>query len=698
MLCGCALVEAQAARIVYVDEFELSSSSCGFGKKTQSRRTVEGHAFSVCGASFERGFGSHPEGAVAFRSNGKATAFDACVALDDDSTNAVPYRAGQKAYGGPEAVFKIWADGKIIWKSEPLHPGEKPVAVHVDLAGAEEIILETCSGGVWHDFAAVNADWLDARFTCDADATLKVADEPGLYAQLGILTPPDAKEPSINGADIWGVRPGRPVIFRVATSGERPMKFSAVGLPAGIALDEKGVLRGNAPTTPGNYDIAVTAENAHGKATRAIRLAVGDTIALTPPMGWNSWNTLCYRLTADAAKAAAKAMDESGLADHGWAYVNLDDWWEMNNSDSPHIEMRKNHFGGREDVMGAPRDADGKIVPNRSFQDMKGLTDYMHSLGLKAGIYSSPGRITCGKCEGSLGHELQDAESWAEWGFDYVKYDWCSYREVFWKETGLDGWLWRNDGGVSTNLAYREAFIRPYRLMGECLRKQKRDIVFSLCQYGIGQVEQWGDRTGGNCWRTWDDLKDTWPWMEGAVEGRINAEYWRCNRPGWWADPDMMLVGQQYSFGFDHQTFLTPNEQYTHVSLWAMVGSPLMIGCDLTAMDPFTKSLLMNDEVIAVSQDRLGKTARRIRHTDAESVWVRPISGGFRAVALVNRSPVAREIRFSFKDVGLAGMCWVKDLWRQKCEGKHVGYYVALVPPHATKLVKTRPVDCAKCE
>ena len=160
----------------------------------------------------------------------------------------------------------------------------------------------------------------------------------------------------------------------------------------------------------------------------------------------------------------------------------------------------------------------------------------------------------------------------------------------------------------------------------------------------------------------------------------------------------MMLVGQQYSFGFDHPTFLTPNEQYTHVSLWAMVGSPLMIGCDLTTMDEFTKSLLMNDEVIAVSQDRLGKTARRIRHTDAESVWVRPISGGFKAVALVNRSPIAREIRFTFKEIGLGGVCYVKDLWRQKCEGKHVGSYTALVPPHATKFVKTRPVDCEKCE
>ena len=203
---------------------------------------------------------------------------------------------------------------------------------------------------------------------------------------------------------------------------------------------------------------------------------------------------------------------------------------------------------------------------------------------------------------------------------------------------------------------------------------------------------------GANCWRSWDDLKDAWVWMEKAIESRIGAEYWKWSAPGCWADPDMMIIGGQHSFGSDHPTYLTPNEQYTHVSLWAMVGSPLLIGCDLTTLDDFTKSLLMNDEVIAVSQDRLGKTARRIRHTDAESVWTRPLSKGFTAVALVNRYPFAREIKVSFAELGLSGECWVKDLWRQKCEGKHSGFYVAEVPAHATKLVKMRPKDCPKCD
>ena len=685
VLAGCCW-----AGETYVETFDLSGATVGCGKRLLACKSADGNPLTVAGKTYAHGFGTHPESAILFRANGKVTAFDALVAIDDDAKHA----GSGKSYGKPTARFKVWADGRIVWSSGDVKLGQKPVAAHVNLAGAKEIILETTGGGKWTAFDAANADWLDARFTCADGAEIKAVNDPELTVQLGILTPPEKPEPRINGADIWGVRPGRPVIFRVATSGVRPMTFSAKGLPVGVTLDARGVLRGVAPSTPGNYDIQVTASNAKGTATRTIRLAVGDTIALTPPMGWNSWNTLCYRLTADKAKAAAKAMDDSGLADHGWAYINLDDWWEMNNSGCPRVESRKNDFGGREDVIGPARDAAGKIIPNRSFPDMKDLTDYIHSFGLKAGLYSSPGPLTCGKCEGSYEHELQDAESWAEWGFDYIKYDWCSYGSIFKKETGKGCW----DKGVFEDMSLRDAFIKPYRLMGECLKKQKRDIVYSFCQYGMAHTELWGAEAGGQCWRSWEDLKDAWAWMEDAIEGRINAEYWRYNRPGWWADPDMMIVGQQFSFGSDHPTYLTPNEQYTHVSLWAMFGSPLLIGCDLTTMDAFTRNLLVNDEVIAVSQDRLGKAGRRIRHTDAESVWVRPLTGQFTAVALVNRSPFTREIKLPLADVGLNGECWVKDLWTQKCEGKHSGFYVATIPAHATKLVKMRPVDCPKCD
>ena len=673
----------------FVDTFDLSGATCGLGKRPLPLKSVDGHELTVSSNVYARGFGTRPESAVLFRANGKVEAFDALVAIDDDAKKA----GSGKSYGKPTAQFRVWADGKIAWNSGDVKLGQKPVEAHVVLSGAKEIVLETTGGSEWTSFDAANADWLDARFTCAEGATLECVNDPSLVVQLGILTPAEKPEPRINGADIWGVRPGHPVIFRVATSGERPIKFSAKGLPEGVALDEKGVLRGTAPSKAGDYDIEVTAENAKGKATRTIRLAVGDTIALTPPMGWNSWNTLCYRLTQEKAMAAAKAMDESGLADHGWAYVNLDDWWEMNNTGCPRVEMRKKDMGGREDVIGPARDENGRINPNRSFPDMKGMTDYIHSLGLKAGLYSSPGTLTCGQCEGSYKHEMEDATSWAEWGFDYVKYDWCSYGSVFKEETKN-----LTNGVADVEAKRREAYAKPYRIMNECLRMQNRDILFSFCQYGMGDAQLWARETGANCWRSWGDLKDAWHWMELAVEGRCGGEYWKWNGPGCWADPDMMIVGQQLSFGFDHPTFLTPNEQYTHVSIWAMVGSPLLIGCDLTTMDAFTKNLLMNDEVIAVSQDRLGKTAKRIRHSDAESVWVRPLVNNFTAVALVNRYPFAREIKVTFEELGQSGECWVKDLWTQKCEGKHSGFYVATVPAHATKLFKMRPVDCPKCD
>ena len=688
--CGCFGLKTETASVRYVDTFDLSVCSCGVGKRVQACKSVDGHPLTLSGKVSARGFGTHPESGVAFTSNGKVKCFDALVGIDDDAAKA----GSGKSYGKPTAQFNVWADGRIVWTSGGMTLGQKPIPVHVELNGAKEIILETKSGGAWTAFEAANGDWAEARFTLAAGAELELLDGAEAYAQLGILTPAEKPEPQFNGADIWGVRPGRPVIFRVPVSGVRPMKFTATGLPAGVTLDsKKGILGGTAPLKKGDYDIVVTVENSKGKASRTIRLAVGDKIALTPPMGWNSWNVWCYRLTAEHAMASAKALQDSGLGDYGWAYVNLDDWWEMNNSGCPRVADRKKDFGGREDVIGPARDANGKILPNRSFPDMKKLTDYIHSFGFKAGLYSGPGPLTCGKCEASYGHELQDAESWADWGFDYIKYDWCSYSEIYEKETG------KKFNDPKLEHTRQPGFEKPYRLMGECLAKQKRDIVYSFCQYGIGRTQEWGEEAGGNCWRSWGDLKDDWNWMELAVDSHIDGEFYKYNKPGWWADPDMMIVGRQFSFGSDHPSYLTPNEQYTHVSLWCMVGSPLLIGCDLTKLDAFTRNLLANRDVIAVSQDRLGKVARRIRHVDSQSVWVRDLADGAKAVALVNRSPIARELSVSFLELGLgSGEHWVKDLWRQQCEGKHSGSYIAQVPAHATKLIYIKPVDCSKCE
>ena len=627
---------------------------------------------TVAGKACGSGIRTRPESALVFRANGRVAAFDARVAIDDSG------KALKRCSRQSGAVFRVWADGRVVWSSDAVREKTAPVRAHADLAGAKLIVLETTMASPWMDPVGANADWLDAAFTCEEGATLSHETSSALFEQLGILTPEARDEPQINGADIWGVRPGHPVIFRVATSGARPMRFTAKNLPTGVTLDdEKGILGGVAPTRAGNYDIEVMAANAYGTATRTIRLAVGETLALTPPMGWNSWNTLGWRLTAEQAKVAVRAMESSGLGDHGWSYVNLDDWWEMNNTGNEQAKARP-------EVDGEPRDGFGRIRPNPTFPDMKALTDYIHGFGFKAGLYSSPGPRTCGGCEGSYGHEMQDATTWAEWGFDYVKYDWCSYDEVLKDVLGGRRWYehptWRY-----ARTADKE---KPYRLMSECLRKQKRDIVHSFCQYGIGKAELWAREAGAQCWRCWQDLKDVWSWMELAVEANINAEYWRHSGVGCWADPDMMIVGQQYSFGFDHPTFLTPNEQYTHVSLWSMVSAPLLLGCDLSKLDDFTRSLLVNDEVIAINQDRLGRPARRIRHVDAESVWVRTLANGDIAVALVNRAPYAHAVSVSFAELGVEGPRGVRDLWRQEDEGVAADWLTYDVPPHATKLVR----------
>lgn len=683
-LLGVALSAACLAdAVVYVDGFDLSAMSAGRGKKPVPRLSVEGHALRLGEGRYERGFGTCPESAVAFDVDGRALAFDAVVGIDRDAKdmNTSGRHAG--------AIFRVWADGRIVHDTGTIRENDNPRVVHVDLKGAREVVLETASYAPWCGFECSNADWADAKFTVADDAAIKPV-SAARFAQLGILTPPESPAPQFNGAEVWGVRPGRPVIFRVPVSGVRPMAFSATGLPDGVTLDAKGVLRGTAPAKAGDYRIAVTARNAAGTASRVIVLRVGETICLTPPMGWNSWNIWGWSLTAEHVKRAARALDASGLGDYGYAYVNLDDWWQRNNSDCSRARERA-------DVKGPARDANGKILPNGGFPDMKEVADYIHSFGFKAGLYSSPGPLTCGACEGSYGHERQDAESYAEWGFDYLKYDWCSYGDIFKKETGWDTWEWMGGGRVGRNpknkpLPPREAFERPYRLMNEHLRAQNRDIVYAYCQYGCGDTQLWGRDAGANVWRSWQDLKDTWTWMRIAIEGYVpNAEFYKYTGPGFWADPDMMIVGQQRSFGTTHPTFLTSNEQYTHVSLWALLAAPLLIGTDLERLDPFTKSILANREIIAVNQDVLGRPARRVRREDAAEIWMRPLANGDIAVGLMNCYPLSRRIALDLSSVGCTGSCQVRDVWRQKDLGTFTGSYTAVVPGHATCVLRLRP-------
>ena len=291
-------------------------------------------------------------------------------------------------------------------------------------------------------------------------------------------------------------------------------------------------------------------------------------MALTPPMGWNSWVIWAGVVTDEKVRAAADAMVKFGLAAHGYQYVNIDDTWA------------------------AQRDAKGEIQSNSRFPDMKALADYVHSKGLKLGIYSSPGPASCGGYTGSYQHEHQNAETFAKWGVDYLKYDWCSYSTVC-KETG------------------REAAMKPFRVMGDALDHCHRDIVYSLCQYGSENVWEWGDKVGANCWRTTDDITDTWRRVSDI--GFTQDGHEKYAGPGHWNDPDTLVVGKVGGGATMHRTHLEPNEQVAQMSLWCLLAAPVLLSCDLSVMDPFTQALTTNSEVLAVDQAPLGRPAGRVK-------------------------------------------------------------------------------------
>jgi len=355
-------------------------------------------------------------------------------------------------------------------------------------------------------------------------------------------------------------------------------------------------------------------------------------LARTPPMGWNSWNKFAGRVDDQAVRAMADAIASNGMKEAGYQYVNIDDTWQ----------------GGR--------DAQGNIVPNKKFPDMKGLADYVHGKGLKIGIYSSPGPKTCAGYEGSYGHEEQDAKTYAAWGIDYLKYDWCDAR----------------------NLYADEEMQAVYQKMGDALLKSGRPILYSLCQYGRAEVWKWGAKVGGNAWRTTGDIHDSWDSM--AKIGFAQNGLASFAKPGHWNDPDMLEIGNGG---------MTDDESKVHMTLWALLAAPLLAGNDLPQMSPAIAAILINTEVIAVDQDKEGKQGRRIGTLGEQEIWARPVSDNQQAVALFNRGTEEAEITVHWSDLGLkSAPPSVRDLWAHKDLHVLRQEYTTAVPPHGVVLLR----------
>ena len=484
----------------------------------------------------------------------------------------------------------------------------------------------------------------------------------GLTQEPGILTPKPMPKPKINGAKVYGARPGHPFLFRIPATGARPMAFSAKRLPKGLKLDARsGIITGVTPAK-GEYNVVLRAKNRLGAAKRGWKIVAGEKLALTPPMGYSTWYHCYMQVTDQIVRASTDAMISTGLADHGYAFVNIDDGW--------------NRRPARKDPEHGPpvRDAAGNLLPNATFPDMKALTDYVHSKGLKAGIYIGPGRLTCGGCEASFGHEEQDARLFAKWGFDFLKYDWCSY------------------GKLAKDKSLPE-LKKPYELMGAILQKLDRDFVFNLCQYGMGDVWKWGREVGGNFWRSTGDVgvpKDGTFWRSVEAVGFSQAGKEKYAGPGGWNDPDNINIGYIKWNKTVMPVPLTQNEQYSYVSLWSLLAAPLFLGGDPTRLDEFTLGLLGNDEVIEINQDVLGKQAVRVSQDGGREVWVKDLEGGAKAVGLFNRGESEATVSVPWTLLGLQGEHVVRDLWRQKDLGKVGTKFETTVASHGVALIKIR--------
>ena len=504
-----------------------------------------------------------------------------------------------------------------------------------------------------------------------------------------ILTPPAPASPRINAPAVYGARPGRPIIFRLPTTGRRPIAFHAEGLPASVMLDAgQGILTGRAPAERGEYRVLFTARNLEGEDQAEWTLVVGDQLALTPPMGWNHWYTHYHFITDAKIRAAADAMVSSGMADAGYQYVSIDDCWMR--IDPAHVRestdaKRKTASTGLDVAMksGTTRDGEGRFIPAGDFPDMKALTDYVHRHGLKAGIYSSPGPRTCQSFEGSYTHEELDARTFSEWGFDLLKYDWCTYNEVF--------------TALPDDKKNKDARKQPYYLMGQILARQDRDIVHNLCQYGMANVWEWGAQVGQS-WRVGGDLGHT------LTKGGIYAIAERTlgirqyNRPGAWNDPDYLILGR-WTTPFDKAAplapvQLTPEEQYSYMSLWCLMASPLFFSGDMGEIDDFTRNLLCNPEMIAVNQDRLGECAEVVR-MDMKAWILRKRMADGSVVAgffdLANHGD--QEIGIDWRRLKIEGERVVRDLWRQQDVGLAGDNLAVKVGPRGCAVFQLRSLD-----
>ena len=659
LLAGfCCLTTAafgQQTRASWLDEINIKSFSEGI-PAVLGKTNAAGDSMLINGQYFTHGVGVNATSILAFFLDGKATEFSALAGVDDKGNKNLPH------------TFYVIGDRNILFNSGEMRLGDAPKAVKVNLTGIKRLGLLVKVNDEGR--TKVYSNWANAQLVMQGNhLPQNIPNTDERY----ILTPPSPKTPRINSPGIFGARPGNPFLYTIAATGDRPMTFAVDRLPKGLSLDEKtGRITGSVAQR-GTYQAKLTAKNALGKTTKTLKIKIGDTISLTPPIGWNGWNSWARNIDQEKVIASADALVKMGLRDHGWTYINIDDAWQ----------------GKR----GGPLNA---IQPNEKFPRFKEMVDYIHSLGLKTGIYSTPmitsyagyvggssdfedGHITdeiiankrSYRYVGKYRFEANDARQFAEWGIDYLKYDW-------------------------------RIEVPSTERMAVALKQSGRDIHYSISNSApFANVRDWARLT--NSYRTGPDIRDSW---NSLFVSAFTLDKWApFGGPGHWNDPDMMIVGNVTTGTQLHPTRLTPDEQYSHVSLFSLLAAPLLIGCPIEQLDPFTLNLLTNDEVIAIDQDPLGKSARLVQETDGVQVWLKPLEDGSYAVGLFNvgdfgKTPEsyfrwgdepAKTFTFDFTKAGINGRFNLRDVWRQKDLGNFTGAFKTDIRHHGVVLLKMSP-------
>ena len=647
---------AQSIHEIWLDDLVIQKYSEGI-PGISAKKNGGGETMTMVKKTYQRGIGVQSTSVLSFLLNGNATEFTASVGVDDMGNKILKHR------------FYVLGDGKILFESGDMKWGDLPKNIKVDLKGIQRMGLLVMVED--QGYTKVYTNFADAKILMIGDA--KPLTTPNVDEKY-ILTPPSPKTPQINSAKVFGATPDNPFLYTIASTGSRPIQFFADNLPAGLTIDhETGTISGKL-TQRGIYLVQLRAKNKFGEAKKELKIKIGDTISLTPPMGWNGWNSWARMIDGEKVVASANAMVSKGLRDHGWNYVNIDDAWQGNR-------------GGKLNAMQA----------NEKFPNFKKMIDDIHAMGLKVGVYSTPWITSYAGYTGASSNfengafpdsiknnkrafryigkyrfETNDALQLAEWGVDFLKYDWR----------------------IEVNSARR---------MSTALKSSGRDIIYSLSNSApFSNVEEWTKIS--NMYRTGPDIRDSW---QGLYHCTFKLDKWGpYGGPGHWNDPDMMILGNVTTGTEMHPTRLTPNEQYSHISLFALLSSPLLIGCPIDQLDEFTLNLLNNDEVIAIDQDPLGSSARLISDEDGIQTWFKKMEDGAYAVGFFNtdnygKNPASffrwgnekpKNYTVALAKLGLQGNWKVRDVWRQKNVDLVNGAINTMIPFHGVSLYYIQPI------